>query len=834
MPGAFAFALAVICLCALTSALTVVVGTIMFATAEPPPQVAERPAPRIVEVGDDVVKWPAQAKPDVADKAKLNSFQLGQIVGIIVVFLIGGAMTALSTWVLYGLYQRDDRALTWANVLAGLAVFGTFRSLGHLLGFQEVTTGEAYLAWADLVAFLATASLLALLRLKSVVRFYSYTGHIPNLSQARTIFSVSLVSLLVLMFGLNPYLFKLLGVGQGGRQEIAQGNNAPNDPKLQQEPLPRKPPQFGLPGPRPQPPAGGAARDWAKPPDRPAAPPERPSKPPPPPPPLDLQVPENPAPLPAGLMERVDERIVKMQGLIAYFAFEEESGDTVYDASPFRNHASGHDFTRCSGKRGRGIRFNGGLIQIPPKEYFNLNGENGVAIALWCRPESRTGHLVSLRGLPPEDRPRGLAHLEGAVLRLGINFFSQPSATMRPDRIQGQPFEVHGEMRHGQTDQRWQHLVLNKRPGKALEIWENGLKLAGRDPQWDLDRHLHFESIYIGTDKAEPMAREFVGELDEICIFRRHLERDEIQSLARATRPPDGAAGATPPPSSGASVRPTRAEVPRPAPSVAAAPETPKSAAPKPEPSKPAPAMPPGLPANLTGKLNQTILGMPDLLIYLPMAEGEGTKLFDAGPNQRHAQLFNAAWIDGRGGKVVRFNGRTSYARIPAGAPLEFGTDDEFAVSIYFRSKTGRGPLFAFRGDERENRVWVSGMFDVSRNLLGLVRSGSEFGFPSVARVFPIETKQYLDNAWHHVVLNRRPIAPFIELWVDGRLAASSQEKPKGEGVFTPTFICLGMDWVFANGRPEGPPYFEGDMTEFCVFGRALSEDDVNKLRGPK
>lgn len=255
---------------------------------------------------------------------------------------------------------------------------------------------------------------------------------------------------------------------------------------------------------------------------------------------------------------------------------------------------------------------------------------------------------------------------------------------------------------------------------------------------------------------------------------------------------------------------------------------------PAPSPTKAAVVIPLGLPASLKGRLNQTILNMPGLLVYLPMTEGEGNRLFDASPNQRHAQLVNGAWIDGRGGKVVRFNGRSTFARLPAGPPLEFGPEDEFAFSILFRTKTGRGPLFALRGDVQDNHSWIAGMFDAQKNLLGVVRPSGDFGFPPLARVFPLETKQYLDNGWHHFVLNRRPAATCIEVWVDGHLAASLQEEPRAKGIFNPQFSCIGADWIFANARPDGPPFFEGDLTEFCAFNRCLTEEEIQRLKGSK
>jgi hypothetical protein len=83
------------------------------------------------------------------------------------------------------------------------------------------------------------------------------------------------------------------------------------------------------------------------------------------------------------------------------------------------------------------------------------------------------------------------------------------------------------------------------------------------------------------------------------------------------------------------------------------------------------------------------------------------------------------------------------------------------------------------------------------------------------------------DGRWHHFALVRNTAAN-VEVYVDGALLASAPAGPSS-GPITTDLRSLAVEFY----RPKGLQ-FEGCVDDFCIYGRALSADEIRKLAGAR
>ena len=202
-------------------------------------------------------------------------------------------------------------------------------------------------------------------------------------------------------------------------------------------------------------------------------------------------------------------------GLVAYWAFDDEAGDTASDSS-----GNGHDGTLMGDPQWVDGRFGGALefdqvgdeVNVPYHE--NLNQET-FTVCAWANVEPESaGHraLISSRNEPPVS---------------GYLFYAQPNDTWTFiagigstwSAVQG-PAVKPGE---------WEHLAGVYADGKQ-KFYVNG-ELAGEtDAAISLNTGQEF---LIGAGANERATHEYLfkGIIDEVCIYDRALNVDEISSL---------------------------------------------------------------------------------------------------------------------------------------------------------------------------------------------------------------------------------------------------------------------------------------------------------------
>jgi hypothetical protein len=75
-------------------------------------------------------------------------------------------------------------------------------------------------------------------------------------------------------------------------------------------------------------------------------------------------------------------------GLVAYWNFDETSGETAIDSAGTNNGTLYGDATRVSGILNGGLRFSGnGYVNVPSSSSLNING-NAITISVWYKPST--------------------------------------------------------------------------------------------------------------------------------------------------------------------------------------------------------------------------------------------------------------------------------------------------------------------------------------------------------------------------------------------------------------------------------------------------------------
>ncbi|MCX5376651.1 sialidase family protein [Streptomyces sp. NBC_00091] len=199
----------------------------------------------------------------------------------------------------------------------------------------------------------------------------------------------------------------------------------------------------------------------------------------------------------------------------------------------------------------------------------------------------------------------------------------------------------------------------------------------------------------------------------------------------------------------------------------------------------------------------------------------------DATPYHNHAVVHGAPKLGNRpdGGKAMRFDGKDDFLRlIDCPDELRIGEGD-FAVATWVKYKT--------RGQDRDSGlrqplVWGYGQGPAAKQfrieadpatggLEATVNAGT--GPASVATRTRVD-----DDAWHHVVLQRKGTR--LELSVDGAPAATTGLTPD-QMDFRPT----GAFTVHLGTQPDYKAFYAGALDDVRIYGRALSGNDMARLR---
>jgi hypothetical protein len=203
-----------------------------------------------------------------------------------------------------------------------------------------------------------------------------------------------------------------------------------------------------------------------------------------------------------------------LPGLIAFWSFDEDDANLALDGSGKGNHLVIEGAERTAGKRDKAMRFNG-QSSLRNEKPIAIKCDSGFTIAAWFKiSKTPDGSIMHLRR-GPDNRESVHAGLKNASLEATL---SAPGP--RPDFPSRHFVWAQRRLR----DDRWHHFALSMANGPALlRLCLNGEEFVGSG----FKRHalkINMDEMTIGTN--------FVGLLDEICIFDRELTIREVRLLA--------------------------------------------------------------------------------------------------------------------------------------------------------------------------------------------------------------------------------------------------------------------------------------------------------------
>ncbi len=221
---------------------------------------------------------------------------------------------------------------------------------------------------------------------------------------------------------------------------------------------------------------------------------------------------------------KVDAQSTISDGLVAYWNFDEGQGSVAKDTTANVNDAALiNGPVWGEGKLGGGISFDGinDYLKILDSPSLKITGD--LTISVWIKPESlgTRQHIVS--------------KFYSGEYNLG--FISEtPPYPMRYIQGSGSSY-IPGQIINSISSNEWQHIALVRTmSNKNVKGYRNGNFETGWT--YTVDPPLTTNNVAIGarSDGAEP----FKGSIDEVRIYNRALNDDEIASLASQgdTTPP--------------------------------------------------------------------------------------------------------------------------------------------------------------------------------------------------------------------------------------------------------------------------------------------------------
>ncbi len=446
--------------------------------------------------------------------------------------------------------------------------------------------------------------------------------------------------------------------------------------------------------------------------------------------------------------------------LLAYWSFDEGTGQRAADSSGNDLHARLVEAGWTKGVRGKALSLRGaGSYLDYSSRWSRLSFPVRVpfTIAFWTRTTRRSGTLLSQRGSRDGSSMIDFLIEKG---RVQLQFRSEDNTVLGPSKIDGGAI----------NDGKWHHLAVT-REGDQMELFLDAISQGvSRSPyapaailtDW---RALGSERYWMhtGAPQGDP---HFEGEMDELAIFGRPLDGKEIAELAgRAS----GAADA---------------------------------------PREPPPA------TKFSG-----------LLAYWSFDEGTGKRAADSSGNELHARLVEAGWADGIRGKALSLRGEGSYLDYSSSERLFFPVRFPFTIAFWTRTTRARGTLLSQRGS-RDGSSLIDFLIEKGRAQVQFRSEGNAVFAPA-----KIDGGAIDDGEWHHLALTRA--GDKMELFLDG-VSQGDSRNPYAAAAILTDLRALGSErhWIRRNETIFGDPHFEGEMDEFCIFGRALDEKEIRTLAG--
>jgi len=201
------------------------------------------------------------------------------------------------------------------------------------------------------------------------------------------------------------------------------------------------------------------------------------------------------------------------KGLVAYWDFDEPSGDRVIDRAGGDNHGTlqgSPKAKRVNGPFGsQALNFTAAFQEVKGSDAGLPIGAAPGSISLWFRPApGASNKVLFVYGSPVKGQARGLWLRAPGTL----SFF-----------FRNNPPDLHASIPGGVTASRWHH-VAGTYDGTIARLYYDG-KLAGQI-ETRINTVLN-DTFHIGANIDEHQ-RDYLGRIDDVAVYDRALAADEI------------------------------------------------------------------------------------------------------------------------------------------------------------------------------------------------------------------------------------------------------------------------------------------------------------------
>jgi hypothetical protein len=205
-----------------------------------------------------------------------------------------------------------------------------------------------------------------------------------------------------------------------------------------------------------------------------------------------------------------------------------------------------------------------------------------------------------------------------------------------------------------------------------------------------------------------------------------------------------------------------------------------------------------------------------DLVAYWNFDEGSGKTAKDIIGNHDGTFFGTPTWVQGKFGKSLEFDGKSSYVIVPDAPDLAIETNITF--SVWFKpTVTINSGNNAWRMLSKNNDYFLLFNYEQLGSLGWLIKDPS-----GTNHVVHSKTNEWKKDVWYHAAGTFD--GKELKIYVDGAMEASLQWS--GKAGTSKLAIWIGADDV--------PNYFPGAIDDFRIYKRALSEADVKQaMSGP-
>ncbi|RKU14492.1 hypothetical protein C6501_08225 [Candidatus Poribacteria bacterium] len=207
------------------------------------------------------------------------------------------------------------------------------------------------------------------------------------------------------------------------------------------------------------------------------------------------------------------------------------------------------------------------------------------------------------------------------------------------------------------------------------------------------------------------------------------------------------------------------------------------------------------------------------LVVYFDFEDGAGETVTDQSGNGQNGLLEgDTDWTKGKYGKGLNFGGENGIVRVVHSRQFEF--TEGITICAWIRPTLKRGPgewqLIAAKGPD------VDEFFEILLHPDGFIWMGWEL---SDGRVVPQKSlNKIAKDEWQHVAVSFQR-GEWWTVYLDGEVLINH---PKQNSKLVPVEspLLLGTEEPLNLNR-----YYNGDMDEFAMFNRGLSQKEIRKIQ---